>query len=121
MPGWQRIAARTVGIVFYCLLIAIPLTGWLAHSLDAVSSPFFINPVFFGLMPMPILPVNSFGLSPLLRELGLSGIHELTSNLMTGLVILHTGAALKHHFVDRDDILMRMLPRIGCKTRVETE
>jgi cytochrome b561 len=31
-------------------------------------------------------------------------------------VAAHLGAALKHHFLDRDDVLMRMLPILGSTT-----
>ena len=37
-------------------------------------------------------------------------IHETLNFVMAGLVAAHLGAALKHHFVDRDDVLTRMLP-----------
>jgi cytochrome b561 len=36
--------------------------------------------------------------------------HELLGNLLILLLILHVGAALKHHFWNRDDVLRRMLP-----------
>jgi cytochrome b561 len=29
---------------------------------------------------------------------------------LAALVVMHVAAALKHHFVDRDDVLKRMLP-----------
>ena len=110
IPVWQRIIARSVSIAFYILMIAIPLTGWLAHSLDAVSRPFFINSRIFGTIAVPILPVDHPGISAFLRSLELNNIHEFASNLMIGLVILHVGAALKHQILDRDDVMIRMLP-----------
>jgi cytochrome b561 len=37
-------------------------------------------------------------------------LHKLLNFLLFGLVLAHIGAALKHHFIERDDILARMLP-----------
>ncbi len=40
----------------------------------------------------------------------MKGIHEIGSNLGIALLALHVLAALKHHFINRDDVLRRMLP-----------
>ncbi len=37
-------------------------------------------------------------------------VHEVLFNVLTGVAILHVVAALKHHFIDRDGVLRRMLP-----------
>ncbi len=52
------------------------------------------------------------------KELGdlLKEVHEALNFGMAGLVLAHSGAALKHHFIDRDGVLARMLPFLG-KTR----
>lgn len=116
MPGWQKLAARALSAVFYVLMIALPLTGWLAHSAEAVSKPFFINSSLFGLMPLPILPVPRSGAPAFLHAVFLNTVHELASNVTIPLLLLHAGAALKHHLVDRDDVLDRMMPR-GLRRR----
>jgi cytochrome b561 len=43
-------------------------------------------------------------------------VHEMLNYLMLGLVFAHVGAALKHHFIERDDILVRMIPFLGKKS-----
>jgi len=110
-PLWQRWAASCSHLVFYVLIIVIPLSGWAVAS----ASPLGIPTLWFGLFEVPGLP----GLQGLPDQKGteefFEGAHELLGNLMILLLIVHVGAALKHHFWDRDAILRRMLPL----TRVE--
>ena len=55
----------------------------------------------FGAFPLPGAP--NLGLP-------MKGFHELGSNIGIALLALHVLAALKHHFINRDDVLRRMLP-----------
>lgn len=99
MPRWQQLVAEWVHRLLYVLMVAIPLTGWLMSSAKGVQT------VYFGVLPLPdLLPRD--------RELGtlLGNIHAALNYLMMALVFSHAGAALKHHFIDRDDVLARMLP-----------
>jgi cytochrome b561 len=102
-PGWQKIAARTTHIAFYVLLIALPVSGWLLASVegDAVS--------YFGWFTVPSLPVPGGEAS----EDFLEETHELLGNALLVLAGLHVLAGLKHHYLDRDDVLRRMLPGSG--------
>jgi cytochrome b561 len=59
--------------------------------------------VLFGLLPLPDFVPVSESLADVLKEL-----HELAAFAMAGLVLLHIGGALKHHFIDRDGLLGRM-------------
>lgn len=43
-----------------------------------------------------------------LKALG-HGIHEYAAYLFSGLLTVHIGASLKHHFIDKDNTLRRML------------
>lgn len=101
-PRWQRIAARTTHVLFYVLLLALPLTGWLAGS--AAGRGF----EWYGLFDFPLLPVEGG------RELAgtLMDVHEALPKLLYVLLFLHVAGALKHHFLDRDDVLHRMIPAI---------
>lgn len=103
MPGWQVVLARATHIFFYVAIIALPLTGWLMSS----ASPLRFPLEFFGLFPIPYLPV------PQSREAagGWGQAHELLGFATIGVLLLHVAGALKHHFVDRDDVLVRMLPK----------
>ncbi|WP_298747576.1 cytochrome b [uncultured Brevundimonas sp.] len=102
MPRWQRLLARTNHVLFYILLIALPLGGWAASS--AAGRPI----AWFGLFDWPLLPL------PRDRELAGAVIeaHELAGKLLIALVALHIIGALKHQFLDRDNVLHRMIPWI---------
>ena len=102
MPAWQRKAAEATHVLLYLLMSAVPLSGWLMSSAKGFQT------VWFGVMPLPDLLAKNKELGDLLQE-----VHELLNFSMAALVVAHLGAALKHHFVDRDDVLSRMLPFHG--------
>lgn len=102
MPGWQRAAARVSHVLFYVLLIVMPMTGWLASSAAGREIE------WFGLFQWPLLPVE--GGRAVARSL--MGLHGLAMKGLYVLIALHVLAALKHHFIDRDNVLHRMIPLI---------
>ncbi|MDQ5879504.1 MAG: hypothetical protein QG638_2240, partial [Pseudomonadota bacterium] len=85
--------------LLYLLMIAIPLSGWLMSSAKGFQT------VWFGVLPLPDLLDKN-------KELGdlLQAVHKFLNYSLAGLVLAHAGAALKHHLIDRDDVLARMLP-----------
>jgi len=99
-PAWQRTVARGIHHSFYALLIVLPLSGWLLTSAegDAVS--------FFNWFSVPALPVPGGEAS----EDFIEETHEILGNVLLALAGLHVLAGFKHHFVDRDNVLRRMLP-----------
>ena len=99
MPRWQRVAAEASHYLLYAMMIAIPLSGWLMSSAKGFQT------VYFGVMPIPDLLQKN-------KELGetLALVHQTLNFTMIGIVIVHAAAAFKHHFIDKDDILRRMLP-----------
>ncbi|MDH4233951.1 MAG: cytochrome b [Gallionella sp.] len=105
MPAWEKFAAQTVHYLLYALIIAIPLSGWLMSSAKGVQT------VWFGVLPLPDLVSKD-------KELGdsLQQVHESLNFLMLALVLAHIGGALKHQFIERDDILARMLPFLRRKS-----
>jgi cytochrome b561 len=98
-PRWQQVAAVVNHWLLYVLLICIPISGWL------MSSAYGVPVVYFGVLPLPDLIGKN-------KELGdtLKALHETLAFTMLALVALHALAALKHHLLDRDDVLHRMLP-----------
>jgi cytochrome b561 len=102
LPGWQRLGAHVVHVLLYLLMIAVPITGWLMSSAKGFQT------VYFGVLPIPDLLAKNEELGNVLRA-----IHEWLSYLMLALVAGHAAAALKHHLIDQDDILIRMVPRLG--------
>ena len=99
MPAWQHSAASIAHFFLYALTLAIPVSGWLMSS----ASGFQV--VYLGLLPIPDLLAKNKDLADQLKQL-----HEALNWLMLLVVALHVVAALKHHLVDRDDVLTRMLP-----------
>ena len=102
MPPWQQRAHHGTHLLLYALFFIVPLLGW-AYS-SAAGFPI----VVFGLIPLPdFVPV-----SPALADT-LKPLHGLAAYALAALVALHVGAALKHHFIDRDGLMIRMLPGRG--------
>ncbi len=99
MGIWQKNAANATHILLYVLMFAVPLSGYFYTS--AAGYPV----VYLGLFELPTFIAPDPDLKHTLKEL-----HELLTNVMLGVVILHVLAALKHHFVDKDGILRRMMP-----------
>lgn len=99
MPRWQLVASRTTHWGFYALLFAMPLTGWMMSS----ASNYPVS--WFGLVQLPDFVAPDRDLKHLFEE-----IHETLAKALIALALLHVAAALKHHFVDRDGLLQRMLP-----------
>lgn len=95
----QRKIAAAVHGVFYLLIVAMPLTGWIFSS--AGTYPL----TFFRLFAIPKLPV--------VKGMAIVGAaheaHELLGYSFAALVVLHVAAALYHHRVLRDGTLQRML------------
>lgn len=102
LPHWQRLMARATHVLFYVVLIGMPLGGWAASSAAGRDID------FFGLFNWPLLPISGG------REVAgqLMDAHEMAAKLLYVLLALHILGALKHHFVDRDNVLHRMLPFI---------
>ena len=95
-----RLAAHAGHGLLYLLMMAIPLTGWLMSSAKGFQT------VYFGVLPIPDLLSKDKELGDLLRE-----VHAALNFLLAAVVAGHVGAALKHHLIDEDDVLRRMLPR----------
>ena len=105
-PFLLRWAAHASHLAFYVLIIAIPLSGWAAASTSSSGVP----TVWFGLFEVPSFPGLPEGEAREEAHEFAEEVHELLGNLMILLLIVHVGAALKHHFWDRDTVLRRMLP-----------
>lgn len=108
MPAWERFAALATQWLFYLLTIGLPISGWLMVS----ASPIGLPTLFFGEINVPHYPSFSrldYGELEL-WESRFSEIHEFVAYGGIVLIILHGGAALRHHFLLADDTLKRMLP-----------
>lgn len=99
---WERRLAAAVQALLYALTLAAILSGWFVVS----ASPLPIPTRFFGLFVVP----NLGGPNPALFA-GAALAHRLIAWAIVFLVTLHASGALKHHFIDQDDTLVRMLGR----------
>jgi len=98
MPRWQALSARGLHVVLYLLMLGIPGAGW-AYS-NAAGFPI----VYLGLWRLPDIVSRNKLLAAELLEL-----HKVLGWLLLAAVFAHVLAALKHHFVDRDATLARMM------------
>jgi cytochrome b561 len=101
MTGWEQKASKAMAILFYVLMIGLPMTGWLALPSYLARHPALTDLTFFGSIPATGAPSLRFDVG---------GLHELMGNIGIALLGVHVLAALKHQFVDRDGMLRRMLP-----------
>jgi cytochrome b561 len=101
MPAWQRAASTATHALLYVLMLVIPITGWLFSS----ASGFPV--VYFGVVQLPDLVQKNKELAELFQTW-----HAVLNYTMFAVVGLHVLAAVKHHLVDRDTVLHRMLPLI---------
>ena len=98
LPRWEITAARTVHILFYLLMFALPMSGWLITS--AAGLPVS----FFGWFTFPnLITANET------QRIVYTEIHEWLSYALIGIVCLHVAAASKHLIINRDEIMQRML------------
>ncbi|MFZ5507039.1 MAG: cytochrome b [Pseudomonadota bacterium] len=99
MPAWQVTAAKAGHHLLYLLMVIVPLSGWLMSSAKGFQT------VWFGVLPLPDLLAKDEALGEALLL-----THRLLNWFFMLVVAGHVAAALKHHFVDRDGLLSRMLP-----------
>ena len=106
IPAWQRKAANGLHHLFYLLFFAVPITGWVMSSAKGFQT------VYFGVLPIPDLVGKDKALGELLAE-----VHKVMSWVLMALVVIHVAAALKHHFVSRNDVLIGMAPWLAKGAR----
>ncbi len=99
LPRWQQRLASAMHVALYILLLAMPVLGWLTLSASGKPIP------FFGLQ-LPALMAENKGLAGQLKE-----VHETLGTLGYFLIGAHAFAALFHHFITRDNTLVRMWPQ----------
>jgi len=96
---WQQRLAGAIHVALYVFMIGMPLLGWFAVS--AKGAPI----LFFGAQ-LPMLIGQDKALYDTLKE-----VHETIGTIGYYLIGLHAAAALFHHYVMRDNTLLRMLPK----------
>ena len=100
MAPWEKAASHIVHYTLYFMMLAIPLSGWLGSAVGHYT----FN--YLSFIPMPNVPEKNAELANWIYDY----IHIPLAWAAAILLLLHVGAALKHHFVEKDAILSRMLP-----------
>jgi len=99
MPAWERAAAHASHVLLYVLMIGIPMAGWTVNS--AAGVPFRI----FRWVPLPAIVAPDKPTAD-----GAALVHLCLGIALAVVVAVHIAAALRHHFIQRDNVLIRMLP-----------
>jgi cytochrome b561 len=98
-PRWQQVTSHLVHGVLYLLMAAIPLSGWWFNSTSGKPLQ------WFKLFNLPALAAKNKDLSHIAID-----VHATLFWILVAVLVVHVGAALKHHFFDNDNVLRRMLP-----------
>jgi cytochrome b561 len=111
MTAFERAGASFTHAAFYVLLLAIPLAGWAMVS----ASPLGLPTIVFGLFEWPHIPVLAGLEDKKFAEDAFKAAHKYMGFGLMALLGLHVAAAMKHHLVNRDDVLARMLPGVRVR------
>ncbi len=98
LPVLERLGALAVHYAFYIFMFAMPITGWMMSS----AAGFPVS--FFGLFLLPDLVSPNESLRITLTE-----THKWLGYLLIVTIVLHVSASLKHHYINKDNVLRRML------------
>lgn len=99
----ERRVSTATHLLLGVLCLLVPLAGWAVASTTTLNIPTFL----FNLVVIPPLPMARSADA----EGFWSWVHAITAYALLGLAALHAAAALFHHLVRRDGVLMRMLGR----------
>ena len=102
MPKWQHLVSHLAHWLIYLLIFCLPLSGWLMSSANAYSVSWFNVFVFPDLITANASYADLFHF-----------IHEIMTEVLFVIVVIHIVAALKHHFIDKDGVLGRMASPFG--------
>lgn len=100
MPHWQVKASSVSHLLLYVFLFALPISGWLMSSAKAYSVS------WFNLIILPDFIRPNEGLAELLKD-----VHYFLAIALFVVTLVHVAAALKHHFIDKDQVLSGMAGR----------
>jgi len=106
LAKWERLGAAATHHLLYVLIFLVPLSGWLMSSAKGFQT------VWFGILPLPDLIDKDKELGKLLGQ-----VHQMINYGMIALVGGHVAAALRHHFVAGDEVLVRMAPMLRRPAR----
>ena len=101
--------ARAIHVLFYVCFFGLPLSGWAMWSAEAPPGPLYLA----GVVPWPQMPFGELSLEARWLILDLAtDVHDALVIALLLVVPLHVAAALKHHFWERNDVLLAILPDV---------
>lgn len=99
MPTWEKVAAKIVHVCLYLLILLFPISGILMSTYSGYPID------FWGIYQLPLFLEKNKAMGGFFYD-----IHEILGYLSAAVITIHIGAALKHHYISKDNILKRMLP-----------
>lgn len=111
-PKWEHFAATFSHVAMYALLFIAPLTGWMLVS----ASPLNVDTLLFNVIPWPHLPWLHNLADKASAVARYQDFHEWATGALIALLLLHVAAAMKHHLIDKDNVLTGMLPSAQART-----
>lgn len=109
LPAWERLAGRISHFALYFFMLVIPLFGWATVSFSELDIPTML----YGAVEWPHLPIRDMVADPASAEEFAAEVHEYLAFTLAGLLVIHVGAALRHHLVLKDTVLERMMPDVS--------
>ena len=94
LKRWEIISSKIAQILLMTSLLVLPLSGVLFQSFDGRPAD------FFGAINLAIPVAQDKTLADLFLD-----IHKISAYIITAVLLIHIGAALKHYFIDKDNIL----------------
>lgn len=101
----EQLAARASHALLYGLMLAIPVSGWVINS--AAGIPLRV----FWWFPLPAIAPVDKGLEALAKQ-----VHFALFIVLAIVLVVHIAAALRHHYIKRNNLLTRMLPGKGTRS-----
>lgn len=98
-PKWQILAARLSHMMLYLLLLLIPVIGWLLSSASNLTVS------WFGMISLPNLVAPDHAVAHWLLL-----THQTLAWFLLFIIVIHICAAVWHHWIVKDDVMLRMLP-----------
>jgi cytochrome b561 len=116
--GWERLLSQVVHVLFYVVMIGLPLSGWAFSSASPLIKIYPIT--LFHLVPWPtIQPLADLPHDQMkATHRTLVEVHQWLAKGAYVLIVLHLAGALKHQFINRDDMTGRMIPFLRRRTPV---
>jgi cytochrome b561 len=115
VQGWERWAARATYVLFYVVMIGLPLSGW---AMVSASKFIQIYPItLYGLVKWPAIGPLTTLAAPRMHQAHKLFLltHGLLAKLAYALIVLHVAAALRHQFIRRDEVMARMIPFLRAR------